>query len=51
MKFLVVSFIISLILVAGMVHLVSDTVVNLVGLVARQLLFQLVVEISVFSLY
>ena len=46
-NFLVVSSIVPQILVAGMVHLLAATVLNLVGLVVCQLLFQFVVDISV----
>ena len=49
MKFPVVSSMIPIILVAGLVHLVSEMVVNLVELVVYQLLFQFVVEIPFFS--
>ena len=47
MKFLVVSSIVPQILIAGMVHLVDEMVVNLVGLVLCQLLFNFVVDIAV----
>ena len=49
MKFMVVSYIVPQILVAGLVHLLADTVVNLVVLVVRQLLFQFGVDISVLT--
>ena len=43
MKFLVVISIVPQILVVGLVHLVAETVVNIFGLVVRQLLFQFLV--------
>ena len=43
MKFMVVISIVPKILVVGLVHLVAETVVNIVGLIIRQLLFQFVV--------
>ena len=47
MTFLVVSYMVPRILVMGLLHLVAEMVVSLVGLVAHQLLFQFVVDISV----
>ena len=47
MNFLVESSIVTQILVAVMVHLVAETVVNLIWLVLHQLLFQFVVDIVV----
>ena len=46
-NFLVVSSIVPQILVAGLVHLLAETVVNIFGLVVRQLMFQFLVEIAV----
>ena len=43
MKFMVVISIVPQILVVGLVHLLAETVVNIVGLIIRQLLFQFVV--------
>ena len=48
MKFLVVSSVVPLIVVAGLVHLVTETVVDVVGLVVCQLLFNFLLEIAVF---
>ena len=48
MKFLVVSSVVPLIFVAGLVHLVTETVVDVVGLVVCQLLFNFLLEIAVF---
>ena len=47
MKFMIVSSMVPQILVAGMLRLVAEMVVSLVGLVVHQLLFQFVVEIAV----
>ena len=47
MKFLVVNYMVPQILVAGLVQLVAETVVNLVELVINQLLFQFLVEVVV----
>ena len=44
-KFLVVSSMVSQIFVVGLVNLVDETVVNVVELVLRQLLFQFVIYI------
>ena len=43
MKFMVVISILTKILVVGLVYLVAETVVNIVVLIIRQLLFQFVV--------
>ena len=45
--FLVVNYMVPQILVAGLVQLVAETVVNLVELVINQLLFQFLVEVVV----
>ena len=49
MKFLIVSYIFPQILVVGMVHLVYERVVNLVGLVVCQLMFQFSVDVVVLT--
>ena len=45
MKFMVVSYMVPRILESGLLHLVSDNVVNIVELVVHKLLFQYIFEI------